>query len=126
VTDFAPQRAVLARADLLVTHAGVNTVLDALTFGVPMLALPFAFDQPGVAARVVHAGVGLRVSPRLATAARIRAGLERLMVDPSYRQRAAVLGAEIRVAGGAVLAADIIEEVARTGRPVAAPARAAA
>jgi zeaxanthin glucosyltransferase len=126
VTDFAPQRAVLARADLLVTHAGVNTVLDALTFGVPMLALPFAFDQPGVAARIVHASVGLRIWPRLATTARLRLGLERLMADGIYRQRAGVLGAEIRAAGGAALAADIIEEVARNRRPVTAPARAAA
>jgi zeaxanthin glucosyltransferase len=126
VTDFAPQRAVLARADLLVTHAGVNTVLDALTFGVPMLAMPFAFDQPGVAARIVHAGVGMRLMPRFATVVGIKRCLDGLIRDPSYRHRAELLGQEIRTAGGAVLAAEIIEQVARTGRPVPAPAQAAA
>jgi zeaxanthin glucosyltransferase len=120
VTDFAPQRAALARADLLVTHAGVNTVLDALATDVPMLALPMAFDQPGMAARVIHAGVGLRASCRFATTRCIRSALERLTHDDRYRRRAAQIGDDVREAGGAVRAAEIIERVAQTGRPVAA------
>jgi zeaxanthin glucosyltransferase len=51
VTGFAPQHAALARADAVITHGGLNTVMDALTTGTPQLALPIAFDQPGVAAR---------------------------------------------------------------------------
>ena len=120
VTAFAPQRAVLARADLVVTHAGVNTVLDALATDVPMLALPMAFDQPGMAARVIHAGVGLRASCRFATTRCIRSALERLMHDSSFRRAAREIGDEVRGAGGAQRAAGIIEQVARTARPVTA------
>jgi zeaxanthin glucosyltransferase len=120
VTDFAPQRAVLARADLLVTHAGVNTVLDALANDVPMLALPMAFDQPGMAARIVRAGVGLRLSPRFATTRRIADALRKLADDDRFRRKAAEIGKEVREAGGAERAASVIERVARTGRPVAA------
>ncbi|MGA6098207.1 glycosyltransferase [Stutzerimonas marianensis] len=110
VTGFAPQRAVLARADVLVTHAGLNTVLDALEAGVPSLALPIAFDQPGVAARVVHAGVGLKLDPRLASRRRIAAAMRRLLHDPGFAQRARSLGAEVRGAGGAARAATLIEQ----------------
>jgi zeaxanthin glucosyltransferase len=120
VTDFAPQRATLSRADLLVTHAGVNTVLDAIAADVPMLALPMAFDQPGMAARVIHAGVGLRLSWRFATTRCIGAALERLTRDERFRRRAAKIGSEVRAAGGAERAADIIEQVACSGRPVTA------
>ncbi|TGN43378.1 glycosyltransferase, partial [Paracoccus liaowanqingii] len=67
VRAFVPQRAVLARADLCVTHAGLNTTLECLEQGVPMLALPLANDQPGVAARIAACGAGLRLSPRVAT-----------------------------------------------------------
>lgn len=109
VTDFAPQRAVLARADALVTHAGLNTVLDALEAGVPSLALPIAFDQPGVAARVVHAGVGLKLDPRLASGRRIAQALRRLLSDPGYARRARNLGDEVREAGGAPRAVRLIE-----------------
>jgi zeaxanthin glucosyltransferase len=109
VTDFAAQRAALAKACAVITHAGLNTVLDALEAGVPMLALPIAFDQPGVAARIEHAGVGLRVSPRLASPARISRALQRLLNEGEFRQRAAQLGAEVCGAGGAVRAAELIE-----------------
>lgn len=117
VTDFAPQRAVLARADAVVTHAGLNTVLDALEAGVPSLALPIAFDQPGVAARVVHGGVGLKLDPRLASRRRIVQGLRRLLRDPSFAQRAKALGDEVRAAGGAPLAAQLIEAALATASP---------
>ena len=109
VTDFAPQRAVLARADAVITHAGLNTVLDALEAGVPSLALPIAFDQPGVAARVVHAGVGLKLDPRLASRRRIVQGLRRLLGEPGFAERARKLGDEVRTAGGAPRAAQLIE-----------------
>ena len=109
VTDFAPQRAALARADVVVSHAGLNTVLDALVAGTPMLALPIAFDQNGAAARVVHAGAGLRLMPAFATTAAIRRHLQRLLAEPGFGQRASVLGAEVASAGGTRLAADLIE-----------------
>jgi MGT family glycosyltransferase len=115
VTDFAQQRAVLARATLAVTHAGLNTALDALSFGVPMLAVPIAFDQPGVAARIVHAGVGERLGHRTLTAGKVGAALERLLSTPAYRERAKDLGGEIARSGGARRAADIIEDVTRIG-----------
>lgn len=114
VTDFAPQRAAIAKAAAVITHAGLNTVLDALEVGVPVLALPIAFDQPGVAARIEHAGVGLRLYPRLASPTRIRRALEQLLSDPAFRQRAAKLGAEVREAGGAVRAADLIDAALAT------------
>ncbi|MFL6587477.1 MAG: glycosyltransferase [Luteimonas sp.] len=118
VTDFAPQRAMLARADAVVSHAGLNTVLDACAAGTPILALPIAFDQPGVAARVVHAGAGLKASARWATAKQLQRGLAQLLEDPGFRLRAEALGASVAAAGGAARAADIVELAAATARPV--------
>jgi zeaxanthin glucosyltransferase len=80
-----------------------------LEAAVPMLALPIAFDQPGVAARIEHAGVGLRLQPQLASPARIGHALQRLLSEGEFRQRAAQLGKEVRQAGGVVRAADLIE-----------------
>jgi zeaxanthin glucosyltransferase len=109
VTGFAPQRAALARADAAVSHAGLNTVLDALAAGTPVLALPIAFDQPGVAARLVHAGAGLRLLPALASTASIQKALKRLLEEPSFAQRAKALGADVGQSGGVALAVEIIE-----------------
>ncbi|RRV17501.1 glycosyltransferase [Pseudomonas saudiphocaensis] len=109
VSDFVPQRAALAEAAAVVTHAGLNTVLDALEAGAPMLALPIAFDQPGVAARIEHSGVGLRLNHRLASPARIAAALDGLLSETRFRERSMQLGEEVRSSGGAVRAVELIE-----------------
>jgi len=111
VTDFAPQLAVLARADALVSHGGLNTVLDALATHTPILALPLAFDQPGVAARVVHAGVGLQASAAFASSRKLRKGLEQLLTDCRFTAPLEQRGAEIRAARGTAAGADIIEKI---------------
>lgn len=117
-----PQEAVLARASACITHGGMNTVMDSLAAGVPMLAIPIAFDQPGVAARIVHHGVGLRLSRVLLSPRRIASSLDALLASSGTRNRAAAIGREIAASGGADLAADLIEGVlpARTGREQAA------
>ncbi|WPB55824.1 glycosyltransferase [Xylophilus sp. GOD-11R] len=109
VTGFAPQRAALARADLVVTHAGLNTAMDALEAGTPQLALPIAFDQPGVAARLVHAGTGLRLLPPLAGEKALRRAMRRLLDEPAFATRSAALGREIAQAGGVARAVGLIE-----------------
>jgi zeaxanthin glucosyltransferase len=113
VTGFAPQRAALARADAVVSHAGLNTALDALAAGTPVLALPIAFDQPGVAARLVHAGAGLRLWPALAGTAAIEKSLRRLLGEPGFAQRARALGADVERSGGVARAVGIVEAALR-------------
>ncbi|RYF08498.1 MAG: glycosyltransferase [Comamonadaceae bacterium] len=109
VTGYAPQRAALARADAVITHAGMNTVMDALETGTPQLALPIAFDQPGVAARIAHAGTGLKLLPPLAGITALRRALRRLLSEPGYAARSRELGLEIATAGGTQRAADLVE-----------------
>lgn len=110
VTDFAPQQAALARADAVICHGGLNTVLDAVASRTPVLALPLAFDHPGAAARVLHAGIGLRASARFTSVARLSELLRRLLNEPSFGQHLATLGAEMDAAGGTDRAVAIIEQ----------------
>ena len=58
VKTFYPQLEMLKHAAVFVTHAGFNSVNEALYFGVPMLALPLVNDQPMVAKRITSLGVG--------------------------------------------------------------------
>jgi zeaxanthin glucosyltransferase len=109
VAAFVPQSIVLANANACITHAGMNTMMDTLAAGVPALALPIAFDQPGVAARLVASGAGERVMPQRATVEALREALQRILSVPSYRQRAQELALEISAAGGVERAADLIE-----------------
>lgn len=118
VCDFADQQAVLARADAVVSHAGSNTVMDAIAARTPILALPIAFDQPGTAARVVHAGVGLKASARLSNSAQLAKLLRRLLIEDRFATRLAALSGSVAQAGGTRRAADIIETALAAGRRV--------
>lgn len=58
---FVPQVELLSHVNVLVTHAGMTSVLEAVEQGTPMLAIPFAYDQPGNAKRIEFHEAGLAV-----------------------------------------------------------------
>jgi MGT family glycosyltransferase len=109
VYDFLPQEAVLRHADLVVSHAGFNTVMDALAAGLPMVAVPIAFEQPAIAARLTRSGVAEVVTRRSATRASLRKAIEKVLREPGYRVRAKEIRQEIALAGGVKRAADLVE-----------------
>jgi len=111
VHAFVPQLAVLARADAVISHAGANTVMEAIATRTPILALPVAFDHPGAAARVEYSGVGLRALPAFVSVGTLARKLRRLLDEPQFKQRMTPLAQQIQHAGGAARAADIIESV---------------
>ena len=67
VVPFAPQLELLQRARLTVTHGGLNTVMESLCWGVPLVAVPIANDQPGIAARVQWHAPNLAKNVRLSS-----------------------------------------------------------
>lgn len=122
ITDFADQAAVMRMADVVVTHGGMNTVMDAIHTTTPVLVIPLAFDQPGVAARVVWREIGRRVS-RFASRATLEKNLRELLTDRRYRQRLAAMQPALRAAGGAPYAARIVEQALTSRQPVPAGAQ---
>lgn len=108
VRDWVPQEAAVAAADLMVSHAGMNSLLDPVAAGIPSVLMPLAFEQAGIAARAEHAGVAWVVGRR-AAAVDIAGAIAMVRSDPRFRERARAVGAEVRAAGGVVRAADLIE-----------------
>ena len=125
VRRFVPQRSVLSRAAVAITNGGLNTVLDALAAGVPLVIVPIAFEQGAIGARLVASGAGLVVPYGRATPIRLCAALTRVLAEPSFRAAARRLAAEIGVAGGVTRAADIVEVTVGQGAGSLRPARPA-
>jgi len=71
VRPYLAQVAVLGRASAAVTHAGNNSVTEALTAGVPLVALPFSTDQFAGAAALEAAGLAVALDPNAATASAV-------------------------------------------------------
>jgi glycosyltransferase, MGT family len=110
VVRYAPQLELLKRAAAVITHAGLNTVLESLAEGVPLVAIPLGNDQPGVAARVAALGAGIVITPSRLSAARLRAALQAVLQHPSYRSAAGAIRDAMQAIDGKARAADIIED----------------
>src|SRR5262249_50060848 len=72
VVGYAPQLDLIQRSALTISHGGLNTALESLACGVPMVALPVTYDQPGVGARGEYAGVGQSIPIARLTLKRLR------------------------------------------------------
>jgi MGT family glycosyltransferase len=118
VVEFAPQLDLLSHAVLAITHGGLNTTLECLSAGVPLVAIPIAFEQPGVAARIRWTGTGEFVTLRNVTPERLRAAIVRVLGEARYRESAVHMRLAIARTGGSAQAAGIIEEVIHTRKPV--------
>ena len=85
-----PQVEILKRAHLFITHAGMNSVSEAMQFGVPIICLPLSGDQPFVAWRVAdELGIGIRLQPDAdLTVEKVKDAISKILSDPIYRERA--------------------------------------
>jgi MGT family glycosyltransferase len=110
VVRYAPQLEIVKRAAAVITHAGLNTVLESLAEGVPLVALPLGNDQPGVAARVRAHGAAVVIPQQKLTAGRLRRAVRAVLENPAYRHSARKLQAAFQQVDGLNRAADIIEE----------------
>jgi zeaxanthin glucosyltransferase len=118
VVGYAPQLQLLEKADLTITHAGMNTTLECLTNGVPMVAIPVANDQPGIASRIVWSGCGEAVPVKKVNVNNLRTAIKKVLMEESYRKNALRLQEAIQKAGGTKRAIDIVEQAISTGKPV--------
>jgi len=113
VVHYAPQRDVLSRATVTIFHGGMNTCLESVAAGVPMLAIPIADDQPGVAARVRMHGLGEILPYRKLTKERVRSLISKILLNGEFSANAKSFQDQILVLSGARLAIDRIEALLR-------------
>jgi zeaxanthin glucosyltransferase len=121
---YAPQIELLKRSSLCITHAGLNTVLEALGFGVPLLAIPITNDQPGVAARIAHKEVGLVISQDNLSSSDLPALITQAVEDSRIRANARRLSQAISRTDGLAVAAGLIENALGLGAARPESARA--
>jgi MGT family glycosyltransferase len=107
---FVPHRSVFPHASLVITHAGWQTINAALADGVPLVCIPDGRDQPGNAARVIHAGAGVRVRKR-ASARTLRRTIDGALGDAALTEGAQAIARALARSNGAVETADRLERL---------------
>ena len=102
------QLEVLKYCDVFITHGGMNSVNEALYWGVPMYLHPFQVEQDIVVDRVVELQCGLRI--KQFKPENVRQGVQKLLEDRRFRDNCAVIAQSFKMAGGYQQAADYILE----------------
>lgn len=116
VRQYFPQPTVLRRANAFVSHAGMNSTMEALYREVPLVTMPQMSEQEANSRRVRDLGLG-RELDATATAEQIRGIVEEVSGDATVRANLGEMGRTVREAGGAVLGADVLDKhLADSGR----------
>lgn len=112
---FVPQAHVLPDSAAVISHGGSGTMLGALAAGVPLVLLPQGADQFENAVRCERNGVAAVVWPDRADAAAIADALGRVLAEPSFREAAGRLAAEIAAMPSPDEVAERVETYVRAG-----------
>lgn len=103
------QMAVLKKADVFLSHCGMNSVNESLYFEVPLVMFPQTNEQTGVARRVEQVGAGMFLKENRNDT--IRSALEMVLNQASYKEAAKEISAGFKKCGGAKAAAEAILKV---------------
>jgi len=115
---FLPQPAILPQVDLVITHGGNNTVTEAFHNGKPMIVLPLFWDQVDNAQRIDETGFGVRLPAYHFRDEELTDAIDDLLANEALAARLAVVSKRLQAHPGTNRAADLIEQVARTGQPI--------
>lgn len=106
VITHVDQIAVLKKADVFVSHCGMNSVSESLYFEVPLVMLPQTTEQKGVAERVLMLGAGIK--PDRKDAVSVLAAVNEILSDNTYKKNATIISEGFKKCSGASGAADKI------------------
>lgn len=115
VYPHVDQIAVLQKADVFLSHCGMNSVTESLYFGVPLIMLPQTWEQNCVSAQVCRLGAGIKLEK--ADTSSILEAAEQILADPAYKQNARAIAESFKASSGAKGAADKIIQVCESGQP---------
>lgn len=108
--NYAPHSEIFPRAALIVHQSGMGTTAQALLAGIPMLLVPYEYEQPDTAARLVRLGVGRILKPQQYHADRVTIELNKLLTQPQYKVKALEVRNRIQSEKGVRNACDAIEK----------------
>ncbi len=116
--ELVPQPAILPHADLVITHAGNNTVTEAFHHGAPMIAHSLFWDQHDNAQRIEELGFGTRLDPYRFSDDDLLGAVERLLADAALRDRMRDIAAGLQATPGTHTAAQLILRLADERGPI--------
>jgi hypothetical protein len=117
--SYVPGFAMAKRSNLLIHHSGHGSYLTGLIAGTPAVVIPTYSERESNARRLAELGAGEYVLPqtdengeKTISMDEFREKVWRVLTQPGYKQNALRIARKFQAYGGAVQAADLIEEFA--------------
>lgn len=114
---YIPQSLLLPHCDLVVTHGGHNTILAAISCGLPVVVTPITADQPENAQRCVTLELGRAIALPELTPDTVREAVRAVLHDPTYRTNVQSLRAEMEALPDVEHGVRLLEHLAATKTP---------
>jgi MGT family glycosyltransferase len=115
VRASVPQLEVLRQTAVFVTHGGMNSVLEGLAGGVPLVVVPQQFEQLVIGQAIADRGAATvlrhNLSNRPVPPAELRAAVQRALTDASQHASAKALADAVGEGGGAPAGAEVIQNL---------------
>ena len=112
VYPYVDQLDILSKADVFITHCGMNSVSESLYMAAPMVLYPQTSEQKAVARRVMEIGAGTALNDDSIDG--IRASVQEILRNSAYAKAAEVCSTDFRSCSGAAGAAEFIENAPHT------------
>ncbi|WP_339180996.1 macrolide family glycosyltransferase [Bacillus sp. FSL R5-0560] len=109
IRQSVPQLEVLAKADLFISHGGMNSTMEAMNAGVPLVVIPQMYEQELTAKRVDELGLGVYLPKEEVTVSRLQEAVQAVSGDQEVLSRVKNVQKDVKEAGGAERAAAEIE-----------------
>jgi MGT family glycosyltransferase len=109
VAQYVPQLSVLQEADLFITHGGMNSIAESISYGVPMIVVPNTLEQSINATRVEQLQAGLYLDPAHLNVDTLQKAAERVLTDRSLVEGVEQIRRSFVEAGGVQRAAESIQ-----------------
>lgn len=117
VTQWIEQRSLLQNpsVQLVIFHCGVNSVHEALYYGIPVLCIPQGGDQYNNGFRIQSQGLGISIRPNELTIDKLHTSVDDLLNKQEYKRNLFRVKRLLREGGGAKKGADLVELYASVG-----------
>jgi UDP:flavonoid glycosyltransferase YjiC (YdhE family) len=118
VEPFIPFAKLMPHISLYITNGGFGGVMYALSNGLPIIAGGTTEDKPEIGSRIAYSGVGINLKTATPSHAQVGQAVDRILADAGFRTRAQQMQAQLGQHNAPSEAADLIEQLINTRKPV--------
>ena len=108
VADYVPQLEVLQYTSVFISHGGMNSTMESLYYGVPLVVLPQMAEQAMTARQVQKFGLGIALDGKEVSADDLLHAVQQITQDTAFAQRVQAMQQTLRKAGGYRRATDAL------------------